>query len=86
MPKSLLRYVIAKVELLSGPVQESCACVDATSLVLVLLVTPVIAGEENDLLGLTSCSFSSPVVSSAGVTPPRWTICLLLSPPHFWGN
>lgn len=62
MPKSLLHYVIAEVEPLSDPVQESCACSDATSLVLVLLAVTVIAREKSGLLRLTSCSFSSLLV------------------------
>lgn len=67
MPKSLLRYVITKVELLSNLVQESCACIDATSPVLVLSAVPVIAREKSELLRLTSCSFSSLVVQQ------RWS-------------
>lgn len=46
MPKALLRYVAAKLELLPDPMQESCDCVDATSLVLVLSVTTVITRRE----------------------------------------
>lgn len=69
MPKSLLRYVITKVELLSNLVQESCACIDATSLVLVLSAVPVIAREKSEFLRLTSCSFSS-LVGTAVLESP----------------
>lgn len=81
MPKSLLRYVIAKVELRSEPVQESCGF-----LALVLSVVTDCQRRVN-----YSGSLLSPLAlwwySSAGVTPPRWSLCLLFSPPpHFWGN
>lgn len=62
MPKSLLHYVIAKMKLLSDPMQESCTCIDATSLVLVLSAVTVITREKTELLGLSSCSFSSLLV------------------------
>lgn len=71
MPESLLCYVIAKVELLPDPMQESCACADAFSLMLVLLVATVIAGEESDLLSLTSWSFSNLMVQERWSNPSK---------------